>query len=707
MALPAETYARAERFLEWRVRQQTRNVAIAPHWLPGSDRFWYEREEQDSKRIILVDPARGVAEVVDAPPRDTAAPSPPAPGRLRAPDGSRDLLVRDGNLFVAPAGSDDATALTYDGAPDHDYAGSPDTTTTAVTTRRSGIPQPPVALWSPDSRKVLTHRLDQRQVGALHLVQAVPPDGGLRPVLYSYHSPLVGDEHLPSAELGVIDVEQGTLTPIQDAELLVEFLSPIEMGWVWWSEDAASVYFLREARGAKGLRLCVADARTGTVQTVLEETSDAYVEVSSLLPWPCFVRTIPTSGEIVWLSERDGWWHLYLFDGASGALVRQLTHGAWLVREVLHVDEGGWIYFVACGREPGRDPYLRHLYRVALDGREPELLTPEDADHGLTFSPSKQYFVDTSSTVDTAPVTRLRRADGTLVLVLETADLGELLAAGWKPPERFQVKARDGATDLYGLLYFPTDFDPARSYPVIDHVYPGPQLIRTPKGFAADSSVIPYNWPGMWGAQALAELGFVVMNLDGPGTPLRSRAFHLASYGKLEDGSGLADHVAALQQLAATRPYLDLSRVGINGHSAGGYVAARGILAYPEFFRVAVAASGVHDLRRYLAYWGEKYQGLLGQADYTHQANATLAHRLEGKLLLMHGELDDNVHPSVTLALVDALIKANKDFDLVILPNESHTCFDHPYYIRRTWDYFVRHLLGVEPPVGYRIADPS
>jgi dipeptidyl aminopeptidase/acylaminoacyl peptidase len=493
----------------------------------------------------------------------------------------------------------------------------------------------------------------------------------------------------------IFDVTTGTRTDIAGAPLPVEFYSPLELDWVWWGAGDTSVWFLREDRGARRLALCRADAGTGAVQELIVESSESYVETHPLLPWPSAVGMSPGDRWVVWPSERDGWRHLYLYDGGNGELVRQLTGGSWFVRDVLRVDDQ-WVWFTGLGRELGRDPYFRHLYRVSLDGGQPELLTPEDADHASTLSPGGRFVIDSASTIATAPVHRLRRSDGSHVLDLGMADLAGLEAEGWKPPERFEAIAADGRTPLHGALFFPSDFDPSLRYPLIDCIYPGPQLIRTPKSFSVDSTAGPDEWPGAWDAQALAELGFVVMTLDGRGTPLRSRELHLASYGHL-GRHALDDHVAAIAALARTRPWLDGERVGITGHSAGGAAAVRAVLEYPDVFKAAVSGSGVHDIRRYLAYWAEKYQGLAPDADYQEASNVEMAHRLQRPVLLIHGELDDNVHPANTLALADALIEAGKDFELVILPGQNHNCATHPYYLRRTWEFFVRHLLGAPP----------
>ena len=703
----AERYRRACQFREPDVADLVTGVTLRPNWLDG-DRFWFDQAGPPSTTVV-VDPDGSTVGVADVAAQIDAGAPLPVPGRLRSPDGTWDVLRRAGNVAVRPSGDPDGAvcSLTTDAEPWWDYAGTPDTSMTAVTLRRSGDPQTPVALWSPDSTRLLTHRIDQRRVREMDLVESAPAVG-VAPVRHPLRVPLPGDDERPTAELVVFEVGSGNRLALDTGPLPVDYFSPLELGWVWWGADSGSVWYLTDERGARRLTLRVADLQTGTSRLVVDECSPQYVETHPLLPWPGSVRMVPGDRRLVWPSERDGWRHLYLYDAVTGSMVRQLTSGAWVVRDVLHVDDD-WVWFTGLGREPGRDPYLRHLYRVALGGGEPELLTPEEADHAISFSPSGRHFVDTASTVATAPAHRLRRADGEHLRHLGDADLCALESRGWRPPEAFEIPAADGQTPLYGALFFPSDFDPAARYPVIDSIYPGPQLLRTPKSFTVDSTAGPDEWPGPWDAQALAELGFVVMTLDGRGTPLRSRRLHLASYGHLGRHT-LDDHVSALRSLAATREWLDLDRIGIFGHSAGGAAAVRAVLDRPEVFKAAASGSGVHDLRRYLAYWAEKYQGLQPEADYLEASNIERAHLLERPLLLMHGELDDNVHPANTLALVDALVKADKDFELVILPGQNHNCATHPYYQRRVWAFFVRHLLGAdllgaepvgaEPPLG-------
>ena len=476
---------------------------------------------------------------------------------------------------------------------------------------------------------------------------------------------MVGDEHLPMAKMVILDADDGTRVESDYAPILCPIFSPFQRHRAWWSADSSRVYFLDQDRDFKALRLVALDAHSGACWALMEERAETPLDpnLSEYLSGRPNVRDLST-GEIVWFSERDGWGHLYLYDGATGGLKNRITGGEWVVRDILHVDESDrQVIFTGGGREAGRNPYYRHLYRASLDGPDLELLTPEDADHDISFAPDGLHFVDTYSRVDLPPVSVLRAKDGTLVCELERADVDALFSLGWTAPEPFTVKGADGHTDLYGMVYHPSDLDLDREYPVVEHIYPGPQHLRTPQGFKAvveDSS------------RALAELGFIVVTIDGTGTPLRSKAFLDESYGRLETGGGLPDHLAGLRRLAAERPYMDLDRVGIFGHSGGGYATVRAMLSYPDFYKVGVSSAGDHDMRIYLAGWGERYIGMLDQTDYDPQDNSNFAANLKGMLLLVYADMDDNVHPAGSVKLVDELIKANKDFDLLLMPNRSH-----------------------------------
>jgi dipeptidyl-peptidase-4 len=456
-----------------------------------------------------------------------------------------------------------------------------------------------------------------------------------------------------------------------------------------WSETGASLSLVVTDRGYTRRQVLAIDGRTAAPRVVLEEIGDPYVDMYG----GTILRSLE-SGDVIWGSERDGWTHLYLYDGARSTVKRRLTTGRWVVRDLVHADAGtGTVLFVAAGREPGRDPYLRHLYRTDLSGSAPRLLTPEDADHDVTVSPTGNYVVDTYSRPHLEPVSVLRRAaTGAVVLELERADVSRLLATGWRRPEPFRATARDDSTHIYGLVWWPSTLDATKSYPVIEQIYTGPHGFFVPKTFSAYRST----------AQSIAELGFVVVQVDGLGTNGRGRAFHLQSWQNLGDG-GLPDHIVALRQLAVRYPFLDLTRVGIFGHSAGGYDAAHAMLTHPEFYKVAVSSAGNHDHRMDKAVWNTQWMGWPVGDHYRAQSNVTLAANLQGKLLLAAGDVDENVPVSATLQLVNALIEANRDFELLILPNQTHNLGRHAYFQRRRWDFFVKHLLDVEPPAGYRI----
>jgi dipeptidyl aminopeptidase/acylaminoacyl peptidase len=454
--------------------------------------------------------------------------------------------------------------------------------------------------------------------------------------------------------------------------------------------------FVSTSRDHKNEKLRMADVSTGAVREVYEESTNTQFESGQgATNW----RYLPATNEFIWFTERDGWGHLYLY-GLDGKLKNQITKGDFAVWTVEKVDDTDRvIYFMAGGREPGRDPYFGHLYRVNFDGSGLQLLTPENANHDVTMSSDGKYFVDSFSTPNTPPVSVLRDMNGKLVLELEKADISRLAAAGWKPVTPIVVKARDGVTDLYGLMYTPTNLDPARKYPIINYIYPGPQ----------GGSIGSRSFSASRGDnQALAELGFIVVQIDGTCNPLRSKKFHDMCYGNMADNT-LEDQIAGMKQLAAKCPYIDLDRVGIWGHSGGGFATAAAMFRYPDFFKVGISESGNHDNRNYEDDWGERYIGLLtkdasGKSNYEDQANQNFAKNLKGKLLLAHGTMDDNVPPSNTLLVVDALIKANKDFDLIMIPNARHGYGTASFYMmRRRWDYFVKNLLGADPPKEYEL----
>ncbi|HEX3144238.1 MAG TPA: prolyl oligopeptidase family serine peptidase, partial [Pyrinomonadaceae bacterium] len=454
------------------------------------------------------------------------------------------------------------------------------------------------------------------------------------------------------------------------------------------------------SRDHKRAQLRIADAATGAIRDVLEETvTTQYESGQGRVNW----HYLPASNEVVWYSERDNWGQLYLYDATTGKLKNQITTGDGPVTQLLKIDEKNrLLYFLANGKEKGRDPYFAHFYRIGFDGKNMTLLTPEDANHSIVLSPTGRLFFDDFSKPDEPPTTVLRAADGKLIATIEKADISKLVAAGWKPPQPITVKARDGQTDLYGLMYKPTNFDEKKKYPIINNIYPGPQ----------GGSVGSRSFSAARGdSQALAELGFIVVQIDGMGNPLRSKKFHDFYYANMGDNT-LPDQIAGMKELAARYPWIDIDRVGIWGHSGGGFATADAMFRYPDFFKVGISESGNHDNRVYEDDWGERYQGLLtkdanGKTNYDDQANQSLAKNLKGHLLLAHGTMDDNVPPYNTLLVVDALIKANKDFDLLLLPNQRHGYGTASNYMtRRRWDYFVRYLMGAEPPKNYELRPP-
>ncbi|MFF8509890.1 DPP IV N-terminal domain-containing protein [Streptomyces sp. NPDC015492] len=743
-----ENYQAAERLLRRPARPGELVVGdkVRPQWIDGGARFWYAVADGAGKRFVLVDPAAGsrrpafdharlaasLAAAAGQPVDPEALPFPGielsagevrfaafgaywrcdldaytcGPAEFTAPGDPLDVTSPDGRSAVSQRGHDlwarslsdgREWPLTTDGAPGHAYGRGPAATGNATLLRKLGLPHlPPAVAWSPDSTRVLAHRTDEREVRRTHLVEARPADGGApRPHTQPYA--YAGDEHLPLAELVVLDVAEGTVVRARTEPLIMTHVSPVTGKWAWWSADGSAVHFLARPRDHRSLTLSRLDPVTGEVATLISESGETRVEPNQWMTEPPLVRVL--ADEVLWFSQRDGWGHLYRYDLHTGELLGRVTSGPWLVRQILRVDEAERVvYFTASGLVE-EDPYRRTVCRVGLDGSGFTRLTDDALDH-VTVQPegpyAREYFVDSASTVDTAPVTTVRDWTGRVLVELELADVTGLVSTGWTAPERFRVKAADGETDVYGVLYRPRGFDPAQRYPVVDTLYPGPQVNR----------VAPCFDPGGTGldAEPLAALGFVVIALDGRGTPGRSKAFHDASSGRLADAGSLADHVAALGQLAGTRPWMDLDRVGVFGHSGGGFAAARALLDFPEVYRAGVALSGSHDAPTFNAGFVEAYDGAGAPAAWARTSSLDLADRLAGRLLLVHGEMDDQVHPQQTLRLAERLLAAGKDFELHVVPGAEHTFIDCLAHVRtRCWDFLVRELTGAQPP-AYRPA---
>jgi dipeptidyl-peptidase-4 len=701
--LTAADYARAETFMTYNTAPLVLHSAGRASWLQGdpSDRFWYRVTTEKGVEMVLVDPGKRSKVPCDLPPCKAAEHEDPARGGAGAggryaemsPDRKRTAFIRDWNLWVRDIATGRETQLTKDGVKDFGYA-----TDNAGWARSDR----PILRWSPDSKKVATFQQDQRGVGEMYLVDTTVG----HPALQAWKYPLPGDATVTMIQRVVIDVDSGNIVRLQlppdqhRSTLCDDVACRGDWGDVQWSPDSSNVAFVSTSRDHRREQMRVADAATGVVKDVLEEKAETFYESGNgAVNW----RYLPASNEVIWFSERDNWGHLYLHELKSGREKHAITTGNGNVTQLLRVDEKNrQLYFVAVGREQGRDPYFRHLYRIGMDGKNLQLLTPEDADHDVSLSPSGRFFVDNYSKPDVPPTSQVRDADGKLVLALEKADVSRLVAAGWKPPVPITVKGRDGITDLYGLMYQPTHLDPAKKYPIVNHIYPGPQT-----GSVGGRT---FN-PSRGDAQALAELGFVVVEIDGMGTPWRSKQFHEAYYGNMGDNT-LPDQVAAMKEVASRFAWIDIDRAGIYGHSGGGYATADAMFRYPDFFKVGISEAGNHDNRVYEDDWAEKWQGLLekkadGTTNYDNQANQLQARNLKGRLLLAHGTMDNNVPPNNTLLVVNELIKANKDFDLLMLPNRGHGFGNEGYMVRRRWDYFVKYLLGAEPPREYQMHSPA
>ena len=734
-------YAKAESLLSYNLKKLIQTPRVVPAWVRNTDTFSYRRATSDGSEFVLVDAkagarrpafdhermARALSEFLKEEVKATALPFyaievgdgvlrvavklqrleisldtyaikvvGPSFGETTSPDGKWAVGFTDLNLYIRDTATNEQRQLTSDAADAFTYARSPDASAVRVMQENLGFTMPPTILWSQDSRRFVTFRLDQRKCQLMHLVRSAPPDGGRpRPMTYRYS--LVGDENLGTAEYFVFEAATGQATQAKCKPVLMPYVSSILLGMVWWNDEGTKVYWLAGDRGDRTVGLYELNVETGDVAMLLEETSKTNVLVGPHHS-DRNVRVL-ASGEILWWSERSGWGHLYLY-GKNGT-VTPLTRGDWLVRKIVAVDEKNRrVVFTAAGRERGADVYLQELYSVSLDGGEITTITSDRLDHETFPSKSGRYFVDVISRVDYPALSVLRDATGAVVMELERADASALFDAGFKPPERVVVKSADGVTDIYCAIYKPFDFDPGKKYPVLDEIYPGPQISCAPLRFPLSGGVMTGERSGM----VFAALGFVVVVVDGRGSALRHKAFqdHARLVG---DGQYVDDHVAAIKQLGKTRPWMDLDRVGIFGHSGGGYASTRSLLQAPDFYKVAVSSAGDHDDRTYHSWWGEKFYGRVGEFDFDAHANVALVENLQGKLFLAHGEMDDNVTPHLTMRLVDALIKANKDFDLLIVPNADHfMAVNAAYWVRRRWDYFVQHLMGETPP-KYRLAD--
>jgi dipeptidyl aminopeptidase/acylaminoacyl peptidase len=575
-----------------------------------------------------------------------------------SPDQKWSAYVQESNVFIRDNKSKKATQLSFDGSPGEYYS-----------TR---------IYWSPDSKYLAVNKIRKNEKRILYFVESSPKTQ-LQPILQKRDYLKPGDA-LPIKKPCLFSVDKAAQIPVDSKAYENQF----DLSDPDWAPDSKNFTFEFNQRGHQLYQVVEVDAATGSLRNLIEEKSKTFVEYSG----KHYRYDLNDTKEIIWMSERDGWNHLYLIDKKKAQVKNQITKGEWVVREVVSVNEKDRsILFKGSGKNAGEDPYNIHYYKVKFDGSGLVDLTPEPFEHQAVFSNDNNFLVDTYSSPKTAPVTVLRNGtDGKLLNTLEIADIDDLLAKGWKVPEVFTAKARDGKTDIWGNIYYPTNFDPSKKYPVIEYIYAGPQGAFVAKSFRATS----YNFSG------LAELGFIIVSIDGMGTSYRSKAFQDVCYKNLKD-AGFPDRILWMQAAAATRPSMDLSKVGIFGGSAGGQNAAGAVLFHPEFYKAAVASCGCHDNRMDKMWWNEQWMGYPIGKEYAECSNVVNAYRLEGDLMLMVGEMDDNVDPASTMQVADALIKAKKDFELVVLPGMNHTG-GGTYGEGKRRDFFVRTLLGQTPP---------
>ncbi|MEW5916455.1 MAG: DPP IV N-terminal domain-containing protein, partial [Gemmatimonadota bacterium] len=693
-------YNRAEQMLSWNALRHVTGDQVLPTFYRDSTRFWYRVMTPRGAEFITVNPTNGSRALLFDNGRLAAALSRAAdtavvgsklpfqtfafedegkdeqrirvkvgksgftcdltsyactktdtlPSRsryVRSPNEEWDAFASGNNLWVRRVGSTDSIQLTTDGAAGYAYG----VTSPSPTQIRQKLPNTPQVTWSPDSRKLVVPRIDERGVGKFVLYSSTTA----RPAYYEYPYALPGDSVVQTSVYYLIDIAARSSRRIEAAPQ--PFMSFYIFGGrnVQWSPASDRVYFTQVDRGPKRVQLMVADVSGGAPRQIIADSSKSYVIGSlDLIGGRTNWRSLK-DGSVIWFSERDGWGHLYHV-GPDGAVRHQITSGPWVVTGLVAVNETtGRVFFTARARESGRHPEYDFLYSVGVDGSGLTLLTPEDADHQVTAIPgaATTLFVDSYSRVDVPPVSVLRSADGRVVKELEHADITALKAIGWRPGEVFWAKARDGVTDITGVMWRPSHFDSTKSYPVIDHIYPGPLITPVSHEFYPTRAAFSYSAIGE--VQALAELGFIVLEMNALGNSARSKDLYTTWYGNMGD-NGIPDHVAAIKQLGSRHRWMDLTRVGIYGHSGGGFSSTDAMLRYPDFYKVAVSTSGNHDNRTYYHGWGERFQGLLvqdtlrGTDNYAGAANKTIAGNLKGKLFLIHGDLDDNVHPAHTLA---------------------------------------------------------
>jgi len=578
---------------------------------------------------------------------------------MESPDKKWTAFIRNYNVYIRSADDKKEYQLSFDGGLGNYYSS--------------------YFRWSDNSKKLMSYRVTPAEKHMIYYIESSPEDQ-LQPKHYSYEYQKPGDE-VPQKYPQLFDIETRKHIPVNDKNIPDQYT----VNNIQWSKDNSYFTFEYNRRGHQLYQIIKVDAETGEERVIINETSPTFIDYSG----KNYRYNLDETNELIWASERDGWYHLYLYDSGTGLVKNQITKGEWVIRNVTNVDEKNrQIIFQASGKEPG-DPYFTHYYRINFDESGLIRLTEGEGTHEATFSPDKSLFVDTWSRVDLPPVSVLRKtSDGTKIMEIEKADITKLLETGIRLPEVFTAKGRDGVTDIWGIIIKPAKFDPSKKYPVIEYIYAGPHSSFVPKSFR----------PFLGEMHQLAELGFIVVQIDGMGTSNRSKAFHDVCWKNLKD-AGFPDRIPWIKAAALKFPYMDIERVGIYGGSAGGQNAAGAVLFHPDFYKVAVAACGCHDNRMDKMWWNEQWMGWPVGVEYSQSSNVDNAWRLKGRLLLINGEMDNNVDPASTEQLVNALIKANKDFEYVFVPGAKHISNGGVYGSRKRRDFFVKYLLGVEPPV--------
>ncbi|MDR2389564.1 MAG: S9 family peptidase [Tannerellaceae bacterium] len=639
---------------------------VVPHWEGDSSTFWYTNQERGGKVSYRVDAATGHKQPIplrEEPP----TPTPPAPrpshrdtAKIPSPDNRWEAYVQDYNLYVRPLGdASGAVALSVDGTEQHYYSAR--------------------IRWSPDSRKLVTLRIRDAAERQIPLLES-SPSNRRQPLLHWRDYVKPGDP-LDVALPALFDRETLRAIPLGDTELYARQFS---LRLTEWRKDSRAFTFEFNQRGHQRYIVAEADAATGLIRHLVDEQSPTFIYYNNL-----YRHDLEDGKEMLWISERDGWRHLYLMDGKTGNVKRQITRGEWVVRNVEHVDESeGVIYFYASGLHPGEDPYNRHYCRIGLDGKGFRDLTPENANHKVTPSKNRRYFVDVYSRPDLPPVSQVKRMpEGDPVAVVERCDVSDLEDnEGWRMPEVFHAKGRDGHTDIWGNIHRPSHFDASKSYPVIEFIYAGPHDAHVDKDFKPAHHLV----------SRLVDLGFIVVSIDGMGTANRSKAFHDVCWKNLKD-AGFPDRKQWIRAAAEKYPSMDIRNVGIYGWSAGGQNAMAALLFHNDFYKVAVAFCGCHDNRMDKIWWNEQWMGYPVDEAYSASSNVDNAALLKGKLLLVNGELDENVDPASTLQVVHALIRAGKNFEQLYLPAKGHSLAGK-FEMHRLHDFFVKHLLQQDPP---------